>query len=82
MSDSFFLSVVPLLHGILPFPQMAQRYSQVLESARGLSNTNAAPDIGMMTSLSHTIQFHSPDFAADEWMYTEMGCPWAGEDGG
>lgn len=41
------------------------------------------PEIGMMVSLDHTIYFHSPrDFRADEWMFTEMQSPWAGDGRG
>ncbi|KAF2726322.1 Thioesterase/thiol ester dehydrase-isomerase [Polychaeton citri CBS 116435] len=35
------------------------------------------PEIAMMVSLDHTIYFHSRDFRADEWMYSEMDSPWA-----
>ena len=39
--------------------------------------------IGMMVSLDHTIYFHRPrDVAADEWMFSEMESPWAGEGRG
>lgn len=41
------------------------------------------PQIGMMVSLDHTIYFHNPrDFRADEWMFTEMESPWAGDGRG
>lgn len=41
------------------------------------------PEIGMMVSLDHAIYFHSPrDFRADEWMFTEMESPWAGDGRG
>lgn len=40
-------------------------------------------EIGMMVSLDHTIYFHNPrDFRADEWMFTEMESPWAGDGRG
>ena len=39
--------------------------------------------IGMMVSLDHTIYFHNPRaFRADEWMFTEMETPWAGDGRG
>lgn len=39
--------------------------------------------IGMMVSLDHTIYFHRPrDVVADEWMFSEMESPWAGEGRG
>lgn len=41
------------------------------------------PEIGMMVSLDHTIYFHDPrGFRADEWMFTEMETPWAGDGRG
>ena len=37
----------------------------------------------MMVSLDHTIYFHRPrDFRADEWLFTEMESPWAGDGRG
>jgi acyl-CoA thioesterase len=39
--------------------------------------------IGMMVSLDHTIYFHRPrDVVADEWLFSEMESPWAGEGRG
>jgi acyl-CoA thioesterase 8 len=41
------------------------------------------PEIGMMVSLDHTIYFHNPrNFRADEWIFTEMETPWAGDGRG
>lgn len=41
------------------------------------------PEIGMMVSLDHTIYFHNPrHFRADEWIFTEMETPWAGDGRG
>ena len=41
------------------------------------------PQIGMMVSVDHTIYFHNPRaFRADEWMFTEMESPWAGDGRG
>lgn len=41
------------------------------------------PEIGMMVSLDHSIYFHEPrSFRADEWMFTEMETPWAGDGRG
>ena len=46
-------------------------------------NQERRPEIGMMVSLDHTIYFHRPrDFRADEWMFTEMETPWAGDGRG
>ncbi|TKX19317.1 thioesterase-like protein 2 [Elsinoe australis] len=44
---------------------------------------NRRPEVGMMVSLDHTIYFHEPRaFRADEWMFTEMETPWAGDGRG
>lgn len=44
---------------------------------------DATPEIGMMVSLDHTIYFHNPRaFRADEWIFTEMETPWAGDGRG
>lgn len=41
------------------------------------------PQVGMMVSLDHTIYFHNPkSFRADEWIFTEMESPWAGDGRG
>jgi len=41
------------------------------------------PQVGMMVSLDHTIFFHNPrSFRADDWMFTEMESPWAGDGRG
>ncbi|KAF2148446.1 Thioesterase/thiol ester dehydrase-isomerase [Myriangium duriaei CBS 260.36] len=46
-------------------------------------NTVDRPEVGMMVSLDHTIYFHEPRaFRADEWMFTEMETPWAGDGRG
>lgn len=46
-------------------------------------NVGDTPEIGMMVSLDHTIYFHEPRaFRADEWMFTEMETPWAGDGRG
>lgn len=40
-------------------------------------------EVGMMVSLDHSIYFHNPwAFRADEWMFSEMESPWAGEGRG
>lgn len=46
-------------------------------------NEKGRPEIGMMVSLDHSIYFHEPRrFRADEWMFTEMESPWAGDGRG
>lgn len=40
-------------------------------------------EIGMMVSLDHAIYFHDRrGFRADDWIFTEMASPWAGEGRG
>jgi acyl-CoA thioesterase 8 len=50
---------------------------------RGEREREKKPEIGMMVSLDHTIYFHNPRrFRADEWMFSEMETPWAGDGRG
>ncbi|KAG8630655.1 hypothetical protein KVT40_002274 [Elsinoe batatas] len=49
----------------------------------GEVSEGSRPEVGMMVSLDHTIYFHEPRaFRADEWMFTEMESPWAGDGRG
>ncbi|KAL9123042.1 MAG: hypothetical protein Q9187_000393, partial [Circinaria calcarea] len=53
-----------------------------LEAAENKNNLGNAT-IGMMVSLDHTIYFHRPrECKADEWLFSEMESPWAGEGRG
>lgn len=56
----------------------------VIKRLRGkATEKDDQPTIGMMVSLDHTIYFHNPrSFRADEWMFTEMETPWAGDGRG
>lgn len=59
----------------------------VIKSLRGGKSLDEAeeerPEIGMMVSLDHSIYFHNPrEFRADEWMFSEMESPWAGDGRG
>lgn len=46
-------------------------------------NRKLRPQVGMMVSLDHAIYFHNPrSFRADEWYFTEMESPWAGDGRG
>jgi len=54
-----------------------------LRNGEDEQNHDPMPEIGMMVSLDHTIYFHDPrGFRADEWMFTEMDTPWAGDGRG
>lgn len=57
----------------------------VIEQLRNGENGNQdkRPEVGMMVSLDHSIYFHDPrGFRADDWMFTEMETPWAGDGRG
>lgn len=46
-------------------------------------NDSNRKEVSMMVSLDHTIYFHNPRAVkADEWIFTEMKSPWAGEGRG
>ena len=48
-----------------------------------LRKKKTRPQVGMMVSLDHIIYFHDPKgFRADEWIFTEMESPWAGDGRG
>ena len=54
----------------------------LLESVENAAHPTA-PSIGMMVSLDHTIYFHRPrEIRADEWLFSEMESPWAGDGRG
>jgi len=62
-------------------------YLRIVKEAEGfgddLDNKQGRPEVGMMVSLDHSIYFHEPrKFRADEWMFTEMESPWAGDGRG
>lgn len=65
-------------------PGMTDHVIKGLRAGKTLAEAEEdRPEIGMMVSLDHTIYFHSPrDFRADEWMFTEMESPWAGDGRG
>ncbi|MCJ1308909.1 hypothetical protein MMC25_002564 [Agyrium rufum] len=53
------------------------------QSENGSTPRTPARSIGMMVSLDHTIYFHRPRaIKADEWMFSEMESPWAGDGRG
>ncbi|EOD44969.1 putative acyl- thioesterase ii protein [Neofusicoccum parvum UCRNP2] len=65
-------------------PGMDDHVIKSLREGKSLAEAEEErPEIGMMVSLDHSIYFHSPrDFRADEWMFTEMESPWAGDGRG
>jgi len=98
MSDSYFIGTVSRVHNLWRFalaPRPGKAAATAAfndEMAVAEARENAAstrwegeerPRIGMMVSLDHTIYFHNPRaFRADEWMFTEMESPWAGDGRG
>jgi hypothetical protein len=60
-----------------------QRIQRIKNGEDPSKDADALPEIGMMVSLDHTIYFHNPrSFRADEWIFTEMETPWAGDGRG
>lgn len=56
-----------------------------LEKSENVSfqSSESKATVGMMVSLDHTIYFHRPrEIRADEWMFSEMESPWAGDGRG
>lgn len=96
VSDSYFIGTISRIHRLwrFPFPVRDVRalppdtaaHVRQLNDWEGLGEVEGfedRPEIGMMVSLDHTIYFHEPDrVKADEWMFTEMESPWAGDGRG
>ncbi|KAH7316631.1 acyl-CoA thioesterase II [Stachybotrys elegans] len=98
MSDSFFIGTVARIHGLWRFPFRPEEMASLPEKQRskveailkveGLEDAtveelSARPTLGMLVSLDHSIYFHEPlRVRADEWMFTEMESPWAGDGRG
>ncbi|KAI0008287.1 Thioesterase/thiol ester dehydrase-isomerase [Xylariaceae sp. FL0662B] len=96
ISDSYFIGTIPRLHrlwryGVRPedvdklSPEACDRLRR-LHEWEGFGPVEAyrgRPVVGMMVSLDHSIYFHNPTkVRADEWMFTEMESPWAGDGRG
>ncbi|OIW30862.1 Thioesterase/thiol ester dehydrase-isomerase [Coniochaeta ligniaria NRRL 30616] len=96
ISDSYFIGTISRIHRLwrFPFPvrDMDKLPAEMADHVRKLNDWEGLgevqsfedrPEIGMMVSLDHTIYFHEPDrVRADEWMFTEMVSPWAGDGRG
>ncbi|KAI1941697.1 acyl-CoA thioesterase [Ophidiomyces ophidiicola] len=64
---------------------MADQEALELKSGTASASPVSLPkrELGMMVSLDHTIYFHNRrGFKADDWIFTEMNSPWAGEGRG
>ncbi|KAF7556749.1 hypothetical protein G7046_g6227 [Stylonectria norvegica] len=97
MSDSFFIGTVSRIHGLwrFPFPpedvatmpaatqQQVAGMSEFEGMGTSLEDWKGRERLGMLVSLDHSIYFHEPRAVqADEWMFTEMESPWAGDGRG
>jgi acyl-CoA thioesterase 8 len=98
MSDSHFIGTVSRIHNLWRYsrlpspypgapetPQQMERRKLIADEGFGddVDNVQGRPEIGMMVSLDHSIYFHEPrSFRADEWIFTEMDSPWAGDGRG
>jgi acyl-CoA thioesterase len=68
-------------------PEARRVYLRRLAALEGfaddLDNRAGRPEVGMVVSLDHSIYFHEPrKVRADEWVFTEMESPWAGDGRG
>lgn len=97
MSDSYFIGTVARVHNLRRFAKPERepggegagggRHAEEMAKLEERENRRPAgegrPQVGMMVSLDHAIYFHRPkDFRADEWLYSEMQSPWAGDGRG
>lgn len=97
MSDSYFIGTVSRIHGLWRFPvrpsdvahlppgprDMIRRQLELEGQSADPAAWEGRPHVGMLVSLDHSIYFHEPRrVRADEWMFTEMESPWAGEERG
>ncbi|KAM0333457.1 hypothetical protein ACHAQA_002119 [Verticillium albo-atrum] len=97
MSDSYFIGTVSRVHRLWRFPFAPSEVADLDPSVRahversnrvdGLGDGPEAwaerPKLGMLVSLDHSIYFHDPRrVRADEWMFSEMDTPWAGDGRG
>ncbi|RYP03019.1 hypothetical protein DL764_005440 [Monosporascus ibericus] len=96
ISDSYFIGAVGRFHRLWRFPFKAEDVDKLPEDKRQqlarqldwegygkVEDYRGRPEIGMMVSLDHTIYFHNPKkVRADEWMFTEIESPWAGDGRG
>ncbi|KAL7621520.1 acyl-CoA thioesterase [Parahypoxylon ruwenzoriense] len=96
VSDSYFIGTVSRIHRLWRYPldyadvaaldpEARERLHRLneWEGYGALEEYEGRPRVGMMVSLDHSIYFHNPKkVRADEWMFTEMESPWAGDGRG
>ncbi|ROT34748.1 Thioesterase/thiol ester dehydrase-isomerase, partial [Sodiomyces alkalinus F11] len=75
VSDAGFIGTVARVHRLMP--RLKATRDGDGEGKEG------HPVLGMMVSLDHSIYFHAPRrVKVDEWMFSEMETPWAGDGRG
>jgi acyl-CoA thioesterase 8 len=98
MSDSYFIGTVSRIHNLWRFSRLPSKHPDAPETPEqkarrklialegfgdDAENVKGRPEVGMMVSLDHSIYFHEPrSVKADEWIFTEMESPWAGDGRG
>ncbi|KAI1417338.1 Thioesterase/thiol ester dehydrase-isomerase [Hypoxylon sp. FL1857] len=96
ISDSYFIGTISRIHKLWRYPVKQAELGQLEPDVREhleklndwegygkLDEYKGRPEVGMMVSLDHSIYFHNPKkVKADEWMFTEMESPWAGDGRG
>ncbi|KAI1337180.1 acyl-CoA thioesterase II [Xylariaceae sp. FL0016] len=96
VSDSYFIGTISRIHRLWRFPVKPEEVRDLSPEIRDhlnklndwegfgtLEEMQKQPRVGMMVSLDHSIYFHNPKrVRADEWMFTEMESPWAGDGRG
>ncbi|KAI1392036.1 Thioesterase/thiol ester dehydrase-isomerase [Hypoxylon trugodes] len=97
ISDSYFIGTIPRIHRLWRYPVRVEDLPKLEPDVReflekenewegfggSLESYKGRPAVGMMVSLDHSIYFHnSKKVKADEWMFTEMDSPWAGDGRG
>ncbi|KAI0019698.1 acyl-CoA thioesterase II [Xylariomycetidae sp. FL0641] len=96
ISDSYFIGTVARAHALWRYPVAPARLHAAPPALRAriaqlnhwegyppLDRVARRPRLGMMVSLDHSIYFHNPTrVRADDWMFSEMRSPWAGDGRG
>ncbi|KAI1432425.1 acyl-CoA thioesterase II [Xylaria sp. CBS 124048] len=90
ISDSYFIGTIPRIHRLWKVPygpdetkHLDAKAKEDLKKSNDEAGSAKDVEIGMMVSLDHSIYFHNPrKVRADEWMFTEMRSPWAGDGRG
>ncbi|KJZ72569.1 hypothetical protein HIM_08093 [Hirsutella minnesotensis 3608] len=93
----YFIGTVVRIHRLWRFPvepedvpglapPVRRQLEQVAEfegMGSGVDEWAGRPVVGMQVSLDHSIYFHEPlRVQADDWLFTEMESPWAGDGRG